>query len=161
MLTQAELKAILSYDPETGIFIRLISRNTRFKAGMVAGSPNTVGYSHIQVNGVLYKSHRLAWLYMTGSMPKEFIDHINGVKGDNRFCNLREATRSENNRNVTKRANNKSGHKGVYWDKKESKWIAYARVDYKPHRIGAFYEITDAVKAHEDFLRPIHKEFYR
>ena len=161
MLTQAELKTILSYNQDTGVFIRLISRNSRYKAGMVAGSPNNAGYYHIQVNGKLYKSHRLAWLYMTGSMPKEFIDHINGDKSDNRFCNLREATRAENNRNVTKRKNNKSGHKGVYWDNKECKWIAYARVDYKPYRIGAFDEINLAIKAHEDFIKPIHKEFYR
>jgi hypothetical protein len=68
------------------------------------------------LTGVLYREHRLAWLYMTGEWPTHEIDHINGDRVDNRFCNLREATASENRWNSRKRVNNTSGYKGVSWD---------------------------------------------
>ncbi len=109
-------------------------------AGAVAGRYNTDGdgYRQIGINRRLYKKHRLAWLYMTGAWPRHEIDHINGDRGDNRFCNLREATASENRRNMRKRVNNTSGYKGVSLDAERGLWRARITVDGKDKLLGRF-----------------------
>ena len=76
----------------------------------------------ISVDGSRYRAHRLAWLYMTGEWSRGDIDHINTYKADNRFCNLREATRSQNSANSPKQCNNVSGFEGVSWVKRDRKW---------------------------------------
>ena len=107
MITQEYLKSVLSYDPETGIFTwkyrqgligKKISWNTRYSEKQ-AGTIDPVGYLGIAIEYKRYYAHRLAWLYMTGELPKKYIDHLNGNKSDNRFLNLREATNSENQQN--------------------------------------------------------------
>lgn len=92
-LTQEVLKSLLYYDPETGIFVWLVTRQ-RSPAGKEAGGYDEKGYRRICVNGTKVRAHRLAWLYMTGEWPEDQLDHINGLKDDNRFVNLREATNS-------------------------------------------------------------------
>jgi hypothetical protein len=101
-LTQEELKQILSYSYLDGKFTWLVKPSKRICAGATAGSISRSGYSEIRIKRKLYYAHRLAWLYMTGDWPKDHIDHINGIKDDNRFCNLREATNQQNqfNRSV-------------------------------------------------------------
>src|SRR5690349_15052213 len=99
-LTQQYLKEILHYDPETGVFIWYTSRG-HCKAGNVAGSLN-LGYILIGICNFKYQAHRLAWLYMTGEWPTFEIDHKNGVSSDNRWENLREATRIINGQNRRK-----------------------------------------------------------
>ena len=97
------LKENLFYDPFTGIFTRRISNCNKVKIGDTAGSMDGNGYILININGKSYRAHRLAWLYMTEKMPEELIDHKNGVRHDNRFCNLREATHNQNLQNqITK-----------------------------------------------------------
>lgn len=87
----------ISYNPETGEFIWLVS-GYRNKIGMRAGSQNNQGYRHLYIDKNYYKEHRLAFFLMTGNWPdrKNDIDHINGIKNDNRWSNLREVTRSQN-----------------------------------------------------------------
>lgn len=103
MLNQETLKSLLTYDPETGIF-RWLKRPIRSRTdiasnaawvGRPAGTPKD-GYVQIFVNRRGYRAHRLAFLYMTGTFPKVDVDHINGARSDNRWCNLREATSSQN-----------------------------------------------------------------
>lgn len=95
-LTSERLRELLDYDPETGVFTNRFSRGAA-KAGAVAGrSIGSSGYLRIMVSGRHYLAHRLAWLYMTGEWPKEEVDHINRDKIDNRWANLREATRTDN-----------------------------------------------------------------
>jgi HNH endonuclease len=108
-VTQKRLKELLNYDPETGVFTRL--SNPLKPTG---SSDCTKGYLRIAIDRVRYKSHRLAYLYMTGEWPAQVVDHINGIKYDNRWCNLRAATLSENgcNRSVVNK-NNKLGLRGV------------------------------------------------
>ena len=122
MLTSEALKEALDYNPDTGIFTwRHRDRvpktiNTRF-AGKPAGRVNVRhGYLELTVNYVMYRAHRLAWLYMTNEWPTDEIDHINRDKLDNRFCNLREATRSINSRNRAVMSNSQTGVKHVSYD---------------------------------------------
>ena len=139
-LTQEYLKSILSYDPDTGVFIRLVSFGYRAKAGDIAGSPDKNGYLRICISGKSYKAHRLAWLYMTGEWPKDQIDHIDMEQSNNRFSNLREANYSQNQSNRPVRKNSKSGYKGVYFlkNKKDRPWMAQIKVMGKDIYLGMF-----------------------
>jgi hypothetical protein len=113
-LTAEKLRDCLSYDPETGVFVRLTCKQQPGLVGKIAGSfAGNRGYTQISVGGRLYKAHRLAWLYVYGAWPQGDLDHANGNRADNRIANLREATRSQNNHNGPTRANNKHGVKGV------------------------------------------------
>lgn len=149
LLTQKELKKQLHYDPDTGVFTRRIS-NIRVKAGGVAGGKDKQGYLGIQIKTVLYKAHRLAFLYMNGESPVADVDHINHNRLDNRWANLRAATRSENTRNTSIGKRNTSGFVGVTWDKRRSKWMAQIIVNRKNIYLGQFLQISDAVKARLD-----------
>lgn len=158
MLTQAELKKQLSYNPETGVFTRIASETSCVKIGDIAGC-NAQGYIQISVKNKKYRAHRLVWLYITGSFPEKIIDHINWVKTDNRFCSLREATNAENmwNRGATK--GNTSGFKGVSWDKERSKWGSQIKIHGKTIRLGRFDNPEDAHKAYCDASKKLHGEF--
>ena len=159
MLTQSTLKSFLDYDPETGIFTRVkVKTTSNSNPGDVAGGSNG-RYQTISVDNKRYLSHRLAWLYMTGSFPPVFIDHINGVTDDNRFINLREATHSENLLNQKLQKNNTSGAKGVYWNKQHNNWIAKIGFNGKPHYLGAFKDIEDAKIAVMKGREALHGDF--
>lgn len=99
-LTQASLRKYLSYDAATGVFIRVVGmRGPRASAGCIAGSVRKDGYRRMKFAGADQYAHRLAWLYVTGALPAEHIDHIDGNPSNNAFSNLREATNSENMQN--------------------------------------------------------------
>lgn len=121
MLTQAYLKRALNYDPISGLFTRFKSVGNA-KAGSVAGSINSDGYPQIMVDGVRYKAHRLAFLYMTGSFPDQ-VDHINGIRNDNKWINLRAVTLSDNAKNKKTPKNNTSGMAGVIRSSERNSWI--------------------------------------
>lgn len=112
MLTQARLKELLRYDPDTGNFTWLVRVGGIVTVGNRAGTAQK-GYIRIGLASKGYQAHRLAYLYMTGAWPNAQIDHVNGVRSDNRWQNLREATHSENQCNVSAQANNAVGFKGV------------------------------------------------
>jgi len=160
ILTQDELKSQLNYDPETGIFTRKIRSAQSVRIGDVAGWVTDDGYIQISLKNKKYLAHRLAWLYMTGEMPKEFIDHINGKKSDNRFCNLREATNAQNMRNTGLRSSNTSGFIGVSWDKAKKKWSSYGKYNYKKINLGYFDSAELASQAYQEFAKKHHGEFY-
>lgn len=153
-LTQDHLKDRLRYDPSTGTFIwRERPNDKRWNvryADRTAGTKDTKGYIQIKVDSHRYLAHRLAWLYMTGAWPDNDIDHINGQCGDNRWCNIREATRTENMRNQTKVRKNTSSVTGVSWNRQRGKWESYIRVDRNKKHLGLFTVKQDAIDARQD-----------
>jgi len=131
-LTAEKLKELLNYDPETGLFIRVVFICNRARKGDIAGSiDKRAGYRCIVINGKRYQAHRLAWLYVHGRWPESQLDHINRNAGDNRITNLREVSNQENHHNLKLHVRNTSGHSGVYWNKKNKKWVAYITVNYQ------------------------------
>lgn len=157
MITQNELKKNLSYNPYTGIFVRLVGRPNSSK-GDVAGTKNPQGYIIMEVNNLPYRAHRLAWLYMTGSFPKDQIDHINCIKSDNRFVNLREVTQSQNRFNTKKKKNNKLGIKGVH--RVGNRFKAQAIFEKKHYYLGYYDTPKEASKVYQRFAKKFHGEFY-
>ena len=146
-ITQAELKRILHYCPETGVFTRKIRTANCVQVGDVAGSVDGNGYLLIQYKGIKYKTHRLAFLYMNGEWPENEVDHINHNKIDNRWNNLRLADRTKNNRNASQRKDNTSGVTGVSWHSRDSKWMASISHQKKLIHLGYFNCSTAAILA--------------
>lgn len=105
MITQAKLKELFTYDPETGVLVwnnrssEVDHYNTAYM-GNPAGCVGTGGYIYIKIAGRRYVAHRLIWTLVHGALPDGLqIDHINGDPADNRLCNLRLATQSQNQMN--------------------------------------------------------------
>lgn len=159
-LTQERLKKLLRYDPETGIFTRAHIDTTcpNLSArwlGKSAGGVSHNGYVMVHVAGVRTQAHRLAWLYMTGLWPALDIDHINGVRTDNRWANLREVTRQANLQNQRKASkNNVCGLLGV--SPKRGKFQARIMVDRKQRRLGVFDTPEEAHAAYLAAKRRLH-----
>lgn len=124
LITQERLKSLLSYDPDTGEFRWLVRKSNRTPKGSLAGCRDRHGYIVIRLDAVLYKAHRLAWLYCYGAWPSKNLDHINQTPGDNRLANLREADQHENNQNRRTQRNSSSGITGVSLHKASQRWHA-------------------------------------
>lgn len=124
-ITATRLRELLHYDPETGLFTWKVARQGT-RAGAFAGALNH-GYLRITIDWRHYPAHRLAWLYMTGEWPADLIDHINLVSDDNRFVNLRQATRAQNMHNSARPRTNTSGVKGV--SRYAGRWKAQIKVN--------------------------------
>ena len=149
MITQARLKELLAYNPDTGVFTWLVKSNRKIRIGDIAGHLDGKGYRRIKVEQKRYQAHRLAWLYMTGAWPVAQIDHRNGNKDDNRWDKLREATNAENQQNRVINRNNTSGLMGVCWNRKMGKWQAQIRGAGHRRFLGLF---TDPEAAHAAYL---------
>ncbi len=160
-LTAERLREAMHYSPATGVFTRRIRTANCVKVGDVAGSLTGEGYSHISIYWRRYRAHRLAWLYMTGEWPKSDIDHINLDRADNRWCNLREATLSQNKANNGMYKNNKSGFKGVVWHKRDRKWCSSIRINKKLIHLGSFDCPATAHKAYIEASATLFGEFAR
>jgi len=158
-LTQERLKELLHYDPQTGVFTWKVCIGRRSPAGTIVKGDATSRYVRIQIEKVSYRAHRLAWLYQTGQWPSGDIDHINGDKKDNRFSNLREATRSQNLSNIGPQKNNKSGFKGVCFNKMVSLWEAQITKNYQHRRLGYFNCPREAAHAYNKAAIELHGEF--
>lgn len=130
MVTQDRLQALMDYIPETGKFVRKVRRGRIGLAGSLAGTVNQKGYVVIEIDGRPYTAHRLAWLFVTGEMPKNQIDHLDRNKQNNAWSNLREATNAQNHQNrVEPLRSNKSGFLGVCFHKAAGKWVAQIKKD--------------------------------
>jgi hypothetical protein len=160
MITQSELKQILHYDLDTGLFTWLVDKSRAIKAGTVAKNLNQKGYCRIKINGQEYLAHRLAWLYVNGVMPKDGIDHINNIKTDNKITNLREATHSQNMRNRLLTVRNNTGYKGVSFCKRAKKFKVGITFNNKQIHLGYFSDAKSASLAYESYGKKLHGEFY-
>lgn len=160
IITADIVKERLNYDPNTGVFIwkavvgkKMAGRRAGTKVGVNdkynlknGSQPIYIGF---KVGNKSYRcsAHRVAWLYMTGRWPKETVDHINHDPADNRWCNLREASRSEQAKNRKMPSNNTSGVQGVYWQKSKSRWQACIRHNKKQIHLYSGNSFDEAVKA--------------
>ncbi|MBX5010883.1 HNH endonuclease [Rhizobium lentis] len=155
-ITQDSLKAVLHYDPDTGIFTRLV-RVGKHGVGSVAGTIDDDGYVRITIAGKKYRAQRLAFLYMTGSFPDGEVDHEDRVRTNNAWVNLREATTQQNaaNRGTTA----KSGFKGV----EQTKTGYMARIKYNGVRryLGTFDTAEGAHAAYVSAANDLYGEFAR
>jgi len=143
--TQKRLKELFTYDPETGHLIRLKKVSANTNIGDVVGS-KTNGYLNVAVDSKRYLVHRIIFIYVTGKAPNE-IDHINGIKDDNRWVNLRSVTKQENLQNQKRAKNNKSGYTGVHWSRLNKKWRAVIWAEGTQKHIGLYHDIREAIKA--------------
>lgn len=151
-------KEVLSYNPETGDFLRKPTYRG-FKEGEKAGTKDKDDYVKIKFYGYVERGHRLAWGFYYGEMlPSSIkIDHINGDKSDNRIINLRIANDHENARNKKTMKNNKLGIKGV--DIVRGKFRAQISFNRKKKHLGYFDTIEKAASAYREASIRFHGEF--
>ena len=179
-LTAGHVKRLLDYDPIAGIFTWKTRSPDMFRdgntsaenncsswnkkyAGREPALPKRGGYSRISV-GLARKSgkarfvsaHLVAWMIIYGRMPVNQIDHINGDRTDNRICNLREATNSENAQNRKLSITNNSGYIGVSWHSGKSKWVARIGINYKRISLGNYDAPEEAYAAYVAAKRKYH-----
>lgn len=155
-----EIADLLAYCPITGRLTWKTKRGPR-SAGSIAGSVHEKGYIRVNVCGRLHYAHRLAWLLAHGRWPKGQIDHINGIRTDNRLANLREATPTNNNGNRRVQSNTRSGVKGAHWHKQSGKWTANIRIDGRQIYLGLFATAKEAGAAYAEAAKTIFGEFAR
>jgi hypothetical protein len=153
-LTQEKLKEVLHYDQDTGIFTWKIDFAT-LRKGKEAGTCKPSGYRDIQYKGKIYKTHRLAWLYIHGVFPNEYIHHANGVRDDNRISNLRDVSRRENNQNGRKQRAGKL--LGTHYFKREGKWYSLIRVGGRQVHLGYFSTEKEANDKYAEALNYLDK----
>lgn len=156
-LTHEDLLSMIDYNQETGKMTWLVRRGRQAWPGSDAGTMGVYGYKQVGIYGKRHMFHRLAWFYITKEWPKNEIDHINGIRDDNRICNLREADRGENNRNCKIRKDNTTGVKGV--SLKRGKYCARVRINGVRKWIGEFHTIEEAAKAVALVRDDLHQDF--
>jgi len=167
MLTATELRDLLHYDPNTGLFTWTRTLRTGFKGngircrqGAIAGKTSD-RYSKICVGGGRYYAHRLAFLYMTGEWPNGIVDHIDGNGMNNAWSNLRKASSSQNVANGKLAKNNRSGFKGVYRHKQTGNYVALIHAGGQKYHLGCFPTPEEAHAAYMTAAKIYFGEFAR
>jgi hypothetical protein len=155
LITQERLKSLLAYDADTGKF-RWCVKRPRCTVNAVAGTTTHHGYTAIKLDGITYRAHRLAWLYVFGTWPASELDHINRKRGDNRIANLREATRFSNCQNREKSLDAHSQYIGVSKGFAGKGWRAYIDKNGRRTSLGVFLTEQAAAAARQK----AEKKFY-
>lgn len=156
-MNSCEITDAIEYFPETGLFVWKISSATYITVGSVAGTVDKKGYRRITYRGHRYMAHRVAWLLMTGKWPAAEIDHRNCNPSDNRWCNLREATPTQNQANRRGLGKYQKGvrlHRG-------GKFEARIRVNGKQRHLGTFKTAEEAATAYAIAAKQYFGEFAR
>lgn len=163
--TYRELSRVFAYDEDTGVFTWLIDPNPvkigRVRAGDAAGTLTPTGYIVLGFEGVHYMAHRLAWFYKKRRWPQAEVDHINGGRADNRWVNLRAATKKQQRENAIPQRRSASGVRGVYWFKRTQQWRAVINHNKRAISLGYHDDLISAVavrKAAERRLFTHHRE---
>lgn len=159
-ISHERLLELVHYDPETGAFIARVARPSHVRAGQRLGTLTKQGYLQCDLLGRKYLLHRLAWFYMTGEWVPE-IDHRNRKKADNRWRNLREATRSQNKANEAGRGGG-TGLRGVYLRRTKagaSRYLAQITFQGETVCLGTFGAPDVAYAAYVAAARVVHGQF--
>lgn len=135
-IEHSQLTEMLRYNPQTGDFTWLVTRGAA-KAGMTAGNVVAEWYVRIEIFGKQYMAHRLVWFYVNNEWPENDIDHINRNRCDNRFSNLRIASKSQNQANRPIHPRSTIGLKGVRHSSK-SMFAARIKINKKFIHLGTF-----------------------
>jgi hypothetical protein len=165
------LRKLLRYEPETGklfwrkrdfeYFKTLRSAkcwNTKY-AGAQAFTNKCNGYLQGGIFRKKHSAHRVIWALFYGKWPEKFIDHVNGDKTDNRIVNLRECTPSQNGWNSGIRSSNRSGYKGVWWNKRVKRWVASIRDGHSQIYLGSYLCPKEAHAAYCQAAQKMHGQF--
>jgi hypothetical protein len=153
------LRELFRYDAENGELIWEMRVSNAVRSGTVAGCRHRSGYWVVTMRGVQFLAHRIIWAFMTGAWPKEEIDHMNGIKDDNRWTNLRSCTRSENDQNSFRQCNNRSGYKWVFQRGGRSSWIARVQSNKRIVVKQGFKTKEAAYLAACEIAKELHGEF--
>jgi hypothetical protein len=163
--TPIELQTLFHYNPETGDLTWKDDSPQWWyhshKAGDIAGSLQAGGYRQVNLNHIPQLVHRMIWAIVTGAWPKHQIDHINMIRTDNRWCNLRAATNSQNSMNRGAQSNNKSGMKGVHTHKDGQYFTSSIRRDGIDYYLGIFKTAADAKAAYDAAAVRLHDKYHR
>lgn len=157
-LTHDYLKSILRYDPETGLF-SWVKKIPHSRSLGIAGGLCSQSYWRIKINKKSYKGHRLAWFYVYGVWPTNQIDHINGIRHDNRLINLREAQSFENAQNRGFASKSASGILGVTFRPTRGIYLARLQVNGKRLTLGRFKSAEEAAQAYKSKKQELSKFF--
>jgi hypothetical protein len=151
-----DVKRVLAYEPESGLFVWRAWAGKKSVPGEIAGWAHSQGYTAISLFGLKVYAHRLAFLFQLGRFPDDVVDHINGNRKDNRWSNLRDVNQRTNveNRTSPLSANSASGLLGVHWCSQQNKWQAEIKSFGRKKHIGFF---DDPFKAHEAYLQAKRK----
>lgn len=155
-----KVAAVLSYNPQTGLFYWKQQLSNRAPIGSMAGWLEN-GYFKIALFGHRVYAHRLAWLMQTGKWPKDTVDHIDTNRANNKWKNLREATQAENARNKSKLRTNTTGLKGAYFHRGSQRYMAQIVKGRKQHYLGLFDTAQEAHAAYVVASDKLHGEFGR
>lgn len=155
-ITHRELLEKLHYDPATGVFTHRDGPRLGLRAGWVGND----GYRALNIDGIFYRSHQVAWFYVHKRWPKLFVDHINRVRDDNRIANLRLANKSQQAVNSVLPKTNTSGYRGVSRrNSPGTPWMAQIRVNGKKRYLGLFQTAELAHAAYAKVCKEVHGEF--
>ena len=157
LISHERLLATLDYAPDTGLFTWICRRNG-VTVGQKAGNARPDGYITIIVDKHKYYAHRLAWFYVYGQWPDR-VDHVNGNTSDNRLCNIRLATASQNMMNRAGMPNNKFGLKGV--SRNGTGFRAVIKKDRRYIHLGTFKTPEKAHFAYQLAATELHGQFAR
>lgn len=159
-LSHDRLTEVLSYDPDTGIFVWCKRISIRIVVGKVAGVIGKNGHRYIRIDNIRFVARQLAWFYIHGVWPLDQIDHKDLVSDNNAIANLRESTQSQNCRNVTMRRNNRSGYKGVI-PHDAGGFVAQISYDGRTHYLGYSKDPLVAYAMYCEASKKHHGEFGR
>jgi len=158
--TVEEMRDAFVYLPETGEFFHKKNNRPNINKAGKAGTVSKVGYVYLSYRNISIPAHRVAMAIMEGRWPPHHVDHINRVKTDNRYCNLRHATHSENLRNKLVRRDSSTGIKGVQL-RANGRWRAYIKAPEKLVHLGCFDTPEEATRARIEAAKIYHGEFAR
>ena len=158
-ITQQFLHELFEYR-EGHLFWKVDRRGNKLIGKQASRLKKSNGYQEVTINKKKYYAHRVIFMMFNGRWPEQ-IDHINSDRSNNLLSNLREASNAQNNRNTKLRSTNKSGYKGVYWNKKNRNFVARITVNYKDIHLGCFKTVEEAHESYKKAASELHGDFAR